>query len=355
MTAATATRLKDVPGAGNIDPTTGRTRSGGEYYFSRDGGAAAPQVELTAEPPSLTSLISSRKDALEHASFVTAQSTAAAGKQGDANREDWWRRSFGNAEWRDGVAHPKMPDDFTPSKSAGTSLTGSRRTSRRWYKGEDIAIRMPSVSAIKRYSASIDGATFDVPVQVANAAGDDGIQGWVRVTQHGEQWSVTGLGMNAKDSAGMSEAVRALLESRTPTVELSTVNDLRDRYRARVRAEGTQLETVASSGFIDGVAFDAKAGQLTLSMNGRHYAYPATEETYQTLKSSRSPGKVFNALIKGKPAARRLIGCDDCGRVYAPRAEHRCPAHHNAPKEQTGVWDRLARRGAWVRDGRPRK
>jgi hypothetical protein len=355
MTAATATRLKDVPGAGNIDPTTGRTRSGGEYYFGRDGGAAAPQVELTAEPTSLTTLISSRRDALEHASFVTAQSTAAAGKYGDSNREEWWSRSFGNAEWRDGATHPKMPDDFTPSKTAGTALNGSRRTSRRWYKGEDIAIRMPSVSAIKRYSASIDGGTFDVPVQVANAAGDDGIQGWVRVTQHGEQWSVTGLGMNAKDSAGMSEAVRALLESRTPTVELSTVNDLRDRYRARVRAEGTQLETVASSGFIDGVAFDRKAGTLTLSMNGRNYAYPATEETYEALKSSRSPGKVFNTLIKGKPAARRLASCDDCGRVYAPRAEHRCPARHNAPQEQAGVWDRLARRTARVLDGRPRK
>ncbi len=355
MTAATATRLKDVPGAGNIDPTTGRARSGGEYYFSRDGGVAAPQVALAPEPASLTQLISNRREALEHASFVTAQSTAAAGKNGDENREDWWRRSFGNAEWRDGAAHPKMPDDFTPSKSAGTSLTGTRRTSRRWYKGQDIAIRMPSVSAIKRYSASIDGATFDVPVQVANAAGDDGIQGWVRVTQHGEQWSVTGLGMNAADSAGMSEAVRALLESRTPTVELSTVENLRERYRARVRSEGTQLETVASSGFIEGVAYDRKASTLTLSMNGRHYAYPASEETYEALKNSRSPGKVFNTLIKGKPAARRLTSCDNCNRVYAPRAEHRCPARHDAPKEHAGIWDRLARRGARVLDGRPRK
>ncbi|MGW8431210.1 hypothetical protein ACWGJ9_08800 [Curtobacterium citreum] len=355
MTAATATRLKDVPGAGNIDPTTGRTRSGGEYYFSRDGGPAAPQVELTAEAPSLTSLISSRRDALEHASFVTAQSTEAAGKQGDANREEWWRRSFGNAEWRDGVTHPKMPDDFTPSKSAGTALNGSRRTSRRWYKGADIAVRMPSVSAIKRYSASIDGATFDLPVQVANAAGDDGIQGWVRVTQHGEQWSVSGLGMNAADSAGMSEAVRALLESRTPTVELSTVDDLRKRYRDRVRAEGTQMETVASSGFIDGVAFNAKAETLTLSMNGRHYSYPATEEVYQALKNSRSPGKVFNTLIKGRPAARRLTSCDDCNRIYAPGAEHRCPTRHKAPQVEASAWDRLARRGARVLTGRPRK
>ena len=350
----TATRLKDVPGAGTLDPTTGRTRSGGEYYFSRDGGPAAPAVSLGTSQPAapLASLIASRKDALTHASFISAQASAAAAGDRDEDRDEWWSRSFGNAEWRNDTGYPKMPDDFTPSGTGGQSVTGNRRTSRRWYKGEDISVRMPSVSAIKRFSRSIDSGTFDLPVQVSNGA--DGIQGWVRVTQHGQQWSVTGIGMNAADSAGMSEAVRALLESRTPTVELSTVANLRDRYKARVRQEGMQTEQL-NSGWIKAVGYDKKSGTLALSMNGRHYGWPVSEDVAQQLRTSRSPGKVFNQLVKGKPRSEQLDACDNCGRVYSPKMDHRCPARHNAPESSAGVWDRLARAAARVRDGRPKK
>ncbi|WIB65619.1 hypothetical protein [Curtobacterium sp. MCBD17_040] len=41
------TRLKDVVGAGTRG-SGGNKRSGGEFYFSRDGGAAAPQVTLSS-------------------------------------------------------------------------------------------------------------------------------------------------------------------------------------------------------------------------------------------------------------------------------------------------------------------
>lgn len=43
----TATRIKDVQGAGTKD-ATGRTISGGQFYHSRDGGTAAPAVTLTS-------------------------------------------------------------------------------------------------------------------------------------------------------------------------------------------------------------------------------------------------------------------------------------------------------------------
>ncbi|WIE81140.1 hypothetical protein [Curtobacterium sp. MCSS17_016] len=39
------TRLKDVQGAGQVDPTTGKKVSGGQYYFGREAGAA--EVSLT--------------------------------------------------------------------------------------------------------------------------------------------------------------------------------------------------------------------------------------------------------------------------------------------------------------------
>ncbi|MGW8431214.1 DUF7226 domain-containing protein [Curtobacterium citreum] len=41
----TATRIKDVQGAGTKD-ATGRTISGGQFYHSRDGGQSAPAVTL---------------------------------------------------------------------------------------------------------------------------------------------------------------------------------------------------------------------------------------------------------------------------------------------------------------------
>ncbi len=43
----TATRLKDVQGAGTKD-SSGKTVSGGQFYFSRDGGSAAPAVTLAS-------------------------------------------------------------------------------------------------------------------------------------------------------------------------------------------------------------------------------------------------------------------------------------------------------------------
>lgn len=351
--STTPTRLKDVPGAGTRD-ASGRTRSGGEYYFGRDGGAAAPAVALTPPTtPPLASMISTRRDALAHASFIAAQASGSAGARGEANRTDWWSRSFGNAEWRDGATYPKMPDDFTPSGLAGQSVSGNRRTTRRWYRGQDVAVRMPSVAAVKRFSRGNDGGTFDLPVQI-QFDGDD-MQGWVRVTQHGQQWSVTGLGMSKADDARVSEAVRALLEHRTPTVALDTVQGLRERYRERVRQEGTATEPVDGSSFISGAAFDHKSGTLTLSMGGRHYAYPATAETFEQVKASRSPGRVFNTLIKGKPRAEQLVACDNCYRVHSPKTAHRCPVKHDKAKAPAGVWDRLARAAASVRDGRPRR
>jgi len=349
----TATRLKDVPGAGTVDPTTGRTKSGGQYYFGRDGGSAAPTVTLTPQQPApLATLIASRKDALTHASFIAAQATASAGATGEANRTDWWSRSFGNAEWRSGTGYPKMPDDFTPSGLGGHAITGNRRTTRRWYRGRDVAVRMPSVTSIKRFSQESNGGTFDLPVQI-QFQGDD-MQGWVRVTQHGPQWSVTGLGMSKADDARISEAVRALLEHRTPTIALDTVENLRDRYRERIQQEGTATEAVDGSSFIYGTAFDKKTGTLTLSMGGRHYAYPATEEVFEQVKASRSPGKIFNRLIKGRPRAAVLISCDDCHRVHAPTTVHRCPAKHSKPATPSGMWDKLARAAASIRDSRPR-
>ncbi|WIB65622.1 KTSC domain-containing protein [Curtobacterium sp. MCBD17_040] len=353
---STPTRLKDVPGAGTINPRTGRTKSGGEYYFGRDGGAAAPQVNLAPQPTAdpLAPKIADRKDALAHASFVAAQASNGTASRGKENRAEWWERSFGNAEWRENAGYPKMPDDFTPGGHSGESVVGHRRTSRRWYNGKDVAVRMPSVSAIKRFSRGVDGGTFDIPVQVLH--GTENMQGWVRVTQHGPQWSVTGLGMNAADSARMSEAVRVILEHRTPTVALTTVDALRQEYRKRVASEGTRVEAVVGSTFIKGAAFDAKNGQITLSMGKYHYRYPGNADAYQELITARSPGHVFNAVIRGNARAEKLTSCDTCHRVFSVGVEHRCPARHNkAVEAPAGVWDRLARRAASVRPGRPRK
>ena len=82
-----------------------------------------------------------------------------------------------------------MPDDFTPKKTAGQSLSGHRRTHRMAYSDHagGFTLRMPSATSIKAFEKET-GGTFDVPVSARDAAGRT-VAGWVRVTRHRGGWA----------------------------------------------------------------------------------------------------------------------------------------------------------------------
>jgi hypothetical protein len=72
-----------------------------------------------------------------------------------------------------------MPDDNTPSMHTGQATSGHRRTHRMNYGNKDIQLRMPSATAIRRFSQDKGNPTFDVPVSVSVKGGAP-VQGWVR-------------------------------------------------------------------------------------------------------------------------------------------------------------------------------
>ena len=168
------------------------------------------------------------------------------------HRNEWWNRHFAAAEYGNPEGgYAQMPDDWTPERSGGNSLMGNRRTHRMAYVGENVALRMPSVSAIKSFSdanviGKAKGETFDVPVSAQFPGGQ--IDGWVRVAR-GEDgtWATQGLGFTAEQSAYVAESVQCVLESRRPSRALADAGDLLERRRQRAAELGTPLQPMRSS------------------------------------------------------------------------------------------------------------
>lgn len=146
-------------------------------------------------------------------------------------RAQWWDRQFQAAEYQpDGAGYAMMPDDYTPKFTEGGSLSGHRRTHRILYKGAGVALRMPSATAIERYSTET-GLTFGVPVSAAFPGGT--VTGSVRVTHNGAGlWSESSNGFTPELAAYVCEGVSAILEARRPSMGLKQAGDLLERDRA---------------------------------------------------------------------------------------------------------------------------
>lgn len=302
--------------------------TGGEYAARsrREGQVTLARHGMSDEQRKL------RTDQLALAGYI--QPIATVGAPPKASRReanDWWVAQFARAEHsRDGAGVHKMPEDYTPGLTAGSAPSGRRRTYRRTYTGEGISIRMPSATASRAYAAAVSPEAFDMPVQ-ATINGKTVI-GWVRVSRMARgQYAVSGLGMDPNVSAHISEAVSAVLEARKPTVALN--QDLAKRRRERFAAGGTKIDpTSRRSAFINGVGYNKASGVMGVKIGKRAYAYKVSEDLFNMLRGSRSPGSVWNDyIVKKGYRSDEIVACDDCGRFTAATQTHRCPSRHLPP------------------------
>lgn len=290
---------------------------------------AHAETDLSLLPSSLDpQLAAERHQALVDAGYVPAVATPGLDPATTAGIEQWWGDHFVTAEYRaTGEGFAQMPDDFTPAMSDGNALSGKRRTHRVRYRGEDVQLRMPSASAIKRYAATSGESTFDVPVgaEYPDANGvPQTVQGWVRVTRSpGGRWTSVGMGF-AGEGEAVAEGVSAILEARRPSFALRDAGSLIERHRARLAAQGAPLQSVSSQ-WISAVGYDEASGVMaTQTAAGRVYGHLVSKARYEAVAAASSPGAMFNRLVKGSQHSE-VSNCPSCGRFFAASAPHSCP------------------------------
>lgn len=293
----------------------------------------APHGQL--EEPQPQSFLARKRAALLARGFVPATpgpSTAGSPRRaGDA--QPWWMDAFARAEVRtDGKAYPMIPDDYTPSQGAGRSLSNKRRTYRKLYQSGEIAIRMPSATAVRRFSEELGNGTFDIPVSAEGPAGNP-ISGHVRVTQHADgRWTTTAINMPPNAQEKVAEAVAAILEARRPTFALTQAEQaggLIARARERRAGAGAAMVSNERSSWIESTGYNDETGEMVLNLQGRHYGYQVPRGVYDYVVSAPSPGAAYNSLVKGRYDSHGVDRCADCGRCYraGTATVHRCPTH----------------------------
>lgn len=313
---------------------------------------AHPESGITLNAAQNLQAMAERREMLKRSGFIPATTLqAATAPTTTEHRSEWWDRNLVAAEYRNGKAYPQMPDDYTPAKTLGHAMSGHRRTHRMNYGNGDIQLRMPSATAIKRFSRENGNPTFDVPISVS-LKGGAARQGWVRVTMTGpHSWEATALGGSGEASDQISEAVSAVLESRRPSAALSAVPDLLAAHRARKAAQGTPLAPV-TSGWIDSIGYDENSGTLATRIGAKLYGHKVPKDLFLKLKDADRPGAVFNSLIKPRPGAG-VSQCGTCGNAYIAGAAHTCPKGHKDASglrpEYTGMARRRAEQAATSR------
>ena len=286
-----------------------------------------------------------RRNALLLGGFVPA--VAAPPVPGsETSASSWWNAQFVRAEYQGSAGgYAKLPDDFTPKMTGGRAISGHRRTHRIRYESTEVALRMPSATTIKAFSAANNGETFDVPVSASYPGGT--VQGWVRITNNGPgEWSVSGLGMDDKANAYISEAVSAVLEARAPSVALANMPDLMARRRMRFAAGGVKINRTEKSGFISGVGYNQAAGTMAVKIGNRHYSYAVSQEVFNRVRAAHAPGQAYNLLVKGHERSEEITSCDRCGRFSTVAGGHRCPSRHKQPTRSVKEFNRTAREQA---------
>lgn len=265
-------------------------------------------------------------------------------------REKWWDQEFVIGEF--GVegtgTHELMPDDYTPGMTFGRSAEGNRRTHRMLYEGAGVAVRMPSATAIKRFSAEKKNRTFDVPVSVE--VDGQQVAAHVRITKNGpNQWGVSALGLKGVQGEKVAEAVSAVLEARRPSVALRQVDDLIVRRRERLAQAGAKMNPVKSQ-FIESMGYNEAGSEMYVNMGGqnkdgspRRYAYRVPRDVYHAVAGAESVGKAYNNFVKkggapliagGKDNPVQVAVDEKTGRFYNPMRGFRFSQHGKADDTQ---------------------
>lgn len=264
----------------------------------------------------------------------------------------WWGQAYAAAEHGvDDATYPIMPDDYTPSKRAGASLggrsaLGNLRTYRTKWTDDGITFRMPSKNAVKAFAAET-GSTFRVPFSALDEKSGRAIETEVLVTSLGNgAWSVDCNSLSGSTKAMVCEAITARLERRrrslAPKVtgevldkcrdSSGQVRDLLARATAREAASGAAVAaTDHRSQWISAVGYNEASGVMfTETSNGNTYGHHVSVDDFEAVRTGKSPGAMFNTLVKGSPRAE-VSRCGQCSRVYAVVNGHACKVAPKAP------------------------
>lgn len=318
-----------------------------------------PEVTVEAKPSRFTAMRKAKERLRDRARQLVTRGYLPATSQAAINDpryregiEEFWQSHYAAAEQSDsthtGGSYELMPDDYTPGMGGGRSITGHRRTHRMGYTNSEVALRMPSATAIRRFSAEKHGRTFDVPVEATYPGGS--VSGYVRVTNNGPgEWSVEGLGMDDAAKAYVSESVRAVLEARCVSRALSNIPDILAHRAERLRAAGVGEKTVTDSDWIRTAGYNRASGDMVVNLGGRMYGYrDVPREDFERIMKpgsefDYSAGKVYNALVKRKRNSFAVEQCAKCGRFSESGAEHRCPSQHKARQENRSGYQNTVR------------
>lgn len=317
----------------------------GGQWSSREHGESSVVLDAA---PSPADVAAERLAAITDMGYVPAVAMRTSlDPASTAQRAAWWDDHFASAEYgHDAGAYRQMPDDYTPGRTGGQSLTGHRRTHRMCYSGSGISVRMPSATSVRRFSTEQPG-TFDVPV----SAELDGatVQGWVRVTRTGDRFHTSALGFPGGSDAHVAEAVSAVLEARRPSMALREAGDLLERRRARLEAAGTPLQPVNSS-WIASVGYEDESSTMVVATKrGDTYGYAVDHSTFDRVAGSSSPGRTYNELVKGQADRKQVTRCEACARFTTAGAPHVCAAAHRARTSGAERANEAARnRAAWA-------
>lgn len=300
-------------------------------------------LELVDEIASVDSsrFMDERVAALRQHGFVSATTAPLlVDPRSSAHRKEWWDWHMAAGEFN----HPEggytqMPDDWTPKHSLGNSaISGRRRTHRMAYVGSDVALRMPSATAIKSFAGANvfgkgPGETFDVPVSAQFPGGS--IDGWVRLAKSADgTWATEGLGFTPEQSAYVAESVQCVLESRRPSRALHDAGDILERRRQRAAELGAPVVPIAST-WIKEAGYDRATGTMVITTEGKTgrkvYGYEVPIAAYLRVANSTAPGRTFNATIRGKSTKVTILECEKCGRMRATQ-KHRCPVKASTRK-----------------------
>lgn len=244
------------------------------------------------------------------------------------NAGSWWDEMHLAAEYRpQDNGYPKMSDDDLMD-SEGLGMRGSRRVRRILYRGDNLALRMPSVTSIRRFAKDSDSRTFDVPVTMRDDTTGEDVSAWVRVTAGADShtWSVRALGVSGDRAELLADAVSATLESRRPRSSLEHLELLREERKARAATAGGSLRDPKIKGWISEVGYDQETGvaAVRLAKSDKLYGYKVSRTRFEALAESNTPGVIFNTAIKtGKSV--KVEQCEGCGRFWTAKAGHTCP------------------------------
>lgn len=319
--------MSTIDSSGNIHKGAGAPGAG-----RFDGRVNTPPTDgLAPNIPGSISTLLRRRTELIAAGYAPATAGPSAGTvpRSTAGITTWWEEHFRRAEVNDHESYVQMPDDYNPGSSSGNALSGKRRTHRILYEGAGIALRMPSATAIRRFSAAQGHQTFDVPVE-AEGQGGQVVSGYVRVTQEAPgKWSVDALGMPPHVAWKVSESVASVLEARRPSRALKDIGDLLQRRRERVARAGVQMTAADNSSWVSAMGYNAAAGEMVITLGTRTYGYRVSEQVFQRVKNSYSAGSAYNQLVKGSPRVE-VDQCGVCGRWFNVMAGHTCMRHRSA-------------------------